>query len=303
MKKIPVILCLMIVHFYGYSQTIDIKLDTTQHLIADYIHLVVKVEQPKGIKMHAPSYNLSNTAFDTILIEKADTIIQPNGLTFKQKLTITCYDTGWVVLPIFPCALEKNGIVDTLYSPPLKLYVASVPIDTTRGLKNIKNPLPVSQPWIKWWMLVGVLVLVGLLYYFFKYLKKIGSSATQEKKSIATAPLEEALLFLEKLEKEKAWENTDLKTYYTKISLSIRAYLMKTLDKKAMEMTSTELLQVFEKDFSHPSSAEKLHHLLHLSDMVKFAKATPDDSAHIDTLRDAKEWLKQTDHLFKTKMG
>lgn len=283
-----------------YSQTIDVKLDTTQHQIADYIHLIVKIEQPKDVVMQVPQYDLKYTAFDTITLGKIDTIAQPNGAVFKQNVTLTCYDTGWVNLPKFPCAYERNGLVDTLYTPPLKLYVASVPIDTTRGLKHIKNPLSAKQPLVKWWMIVCVLAIFGLMYYLINYLKPIKISAKQSQKDKQT-PLEASIQFLEHLEQENAWRNTDLKSYYTKISISIRAYLSKTLDKRALEMTSTELLDVFEQQAKQPKMVEQLHHLLFLSDMVKFAKAIPDTSEHIKTLHDAKEWLRQAELLLKNK--
>ena len=67
------------------SQTIRVKLDTANHLIADWITLTFTAEVPKNESLTWTDFKMNNTSFDTVYLDKIDTSIQGNFNKYTQN--------------------------------------------------------------------------------------------------------------------------------------------------------------------------------------------------------------------------
>jgi hypothetical protein len=82
-----------------------------------------------------------------------------------------------------------------------------------------------------------------------------------------------ALEGLRRIESEKLWQQGFTKKYFSELSDVLRQYIERRFLFNAMEQTTDEILGHFDRTSLHEEEKEKLSDILHLADMVKFAKA------------------------------
>ena len=84
-----------------------------------------------------------------------------------------------------------------------------------------------------------------------------------------------AIQELDKIKAEKLWQQGKVKEYYSAITDVIRVYLERRFDIPALEMTTHELVKLISTNPETLPIKDTLSELLHLSDIVKFAKYIP----------------------------
>ncbi|MDY6800943.1 MAG: hypothetical protein SVU94_06940 [Bacteroidota bacterium] len=271
------------------------KLDTNEALIGDQIGLELSVFQSTNDTVLLPIFenNLTNN-IEVIEQFAPDTLKQNNGiLEIKQKVIITAFDSGQYVIPHIPF-LYGN---DTLKSNALSFKVNTVPVDTTKAIKDIKGPYeaPISLAEILPWALggLGVIILVLLLIYIIR--KIIRKEPILRK----VKPLEPAHVIayrdLEKLKEQKLWQNGLIKEYYTELTDILRKYLWNRYAIRTLERTSDEILQSLKNSpFYDEEPYLLLKNIFYLSDLVKFAKLKPLPDEHQKCYDDAIRFVDET---------
>jgi hypothetical protein len=249
--------------------------------IGNQTTLRLSVVQPKKEQVTFPVLADTLTGkVDVVGSSRLDTIADqndPNRITVTKSITITGFDEGTYTVP----ALTFTTATGPLKTSEQTLVVQGVKVDTTKAIYDIKQPLAVTYTWVDWlkdnwaWVvfpLLGVLLLAGLLYYYWKRPK----SPAAPEKPIPTLPIHTlALNKLNELRDKKLWQQDAVKQYYSELSEVMREYLEKRYAIKTYEKTTEEIFASLKRLEIDAEQKRILHQLLVLSDLVKFAKEKP----------------------------
>ncbi|MEZ5049976.1 MAG: hypothetical protein R2766_10040 [Saprospiraceae bacterium] len=79
---------------------------------------------------------------------------------------------------------------------------------------------------------------------------------------------------------KQLWQRGEIKEYQSELTHVIRQYLEDRYDVNALEMTTNEILKSLSKKDFEAIYNEDLREILTVADLVKFAKATPEENIH-----------------------
>jgi hypothetical protein len=82
------------------------------------------------------------------------------------------------------------------------------------------------------------------------------------------------------LQGKALWQQGHIKEYQSSLTDIIRTYLKDRYGVEAMEMTTDELSQALRQTGFDQQYKDSLREILQVADLVKFAKATPDENIH-----------------------
>src|SRR6056297_220662 len=180
------------------------------------------------------------------------------------------------------------GARDTVFVKEYDTVVASQALYTAYQIKDIedelyKTPLTLSEVFYyiwrfiktNWWWLTSIIVLILAGLYYFLYYKKDKPVFRQKVKPAEPAHVI-AFRELDRIKSEKLWLKNRLKDYYTDLTDTLRRYLERRYDVKAMEKTSAEIMQLLdEENLLQDSLRMKMRDILERADFVKFARSLP----------------------------
>ena len=260
----------------------DAKLEQSTIRIGDQTFLHLSVHQPGTARVNFPQ--LTDTLTSKILIVKAgklDTIIDkndPKSITVNKDYTITCFDEGTYTIPTL--AFNVNGGI--LKTNELTLQVATVKVDTTKGIYDIKQTLAVTYTFLDWlkdnwyWFTLGIVVVLGIIAAIWYYRKR---PVTEKPVIKITAPQlpphEIALNKLAELKEKKLWQQDEFKAYHSELTDILREYLEQRYLIKAHEKTTAEIIGSLRRLIISDENKNNLQQILTLADLVKFAKEKP----------------------------
>ncbi|WP_435136133.1 hypothetical protein [Formosa sp. A9] len=209
-----------------------------------------------------------------------DTTKLNDKLNLIKKYGLTQFDSGQYTIPPQKVVLGNK----TLFTDSLKVEVNNVVIDTTKqGLYDIKPIIEVEKTNNNWWrlplyILLGLIIIGGILYWFIWRKKPL----TEAEEIALLPPYERAKLALQKLDESHYLEHSEIKEYYSELTLVLRKYLDEKVYDRALESTTDELiarLQLLKEgnqiDFSK-ETIKNIESILKRADLVKFAKSAPD---------------------------
>ena len=276
------------------------SLDSTHILIGDQVNLTLELEKPENLKMEFPVLADNISEYIEILRQSPiDTILENNTMKLVQKFLITSFDSGEHRIPPFWFRLYFDDRLDSIASNELFIRVYTMQIDTTRGPTDIKMPYdaPVTLKEVLPWIF-GVILLGGIIFFIFYYISRRKRNLPVF--SLPSKPKEPphiiALRELDRIRDEKIWQKDKIKEFYSQVTDVLRNYIEERFAIPAMEYTSDETLSAFmsrgsilsEKSFSN------LTQILHLADLVKFAKYLPLPDDHNLTLVNAYFFINDT---------
>lgn len=209
-----------------------------------------------------------------------DTTKKEGYYQLTKTYGLTQFDSGVYTIP-----KQKIRIGDNVFfTDSLQVVVNPVQVDTTKQkLFDIKPLIEVeknrSEIWGTLVIVLLVLLLIGGALYWFIWREK---PLTEAEKIAALKPYERAKLALEKLDEERYFENEEIKTYYSDLTLILRQYLDEKVYEQSLESTTDELifrLKTLEAANQIKLSKETIRNIetiLKRADLVKFAKSKPD---------------------------
>lgn len=268
----------VLISLIGYSQVTS-SIDSTAikigaelfykiHVKTDSTTLVVFSEE----QTFQPLEMINSYSIDTTKKEGYYQLTKTYGLTQ--------FDSGVYTIP-----KQKIRIGDNIFfTDSLQVQVNPVVVDTSKQkLFDIKPLIDVDKKPPKIWRTLGFILLallgIGGVLYWFIWRKKPMSEA---EKIAALKPYERAKLALEKLDEERYFENEEIKTYYSDLTLILRQYLDEKVYEQSLESTTDELifrLKTLEAANQIKLSKETIQNIetiLKRADLVKFAKSKPD---------------------------
>jgi hypothetical protein len=201
--------------------------------------------------------------------------------------------------PVYAEIKNEEGI-KRFYSDYSQLEVMRVkiaPADTTAKIFDIiepyRAPVTVGEmlPWI-----LAALLLAAVIWFAFRYIKRIRSSRSPEETIIPTDPAHViAFRELEKLREEQLWQKGEIKYYYTRLTEILRQYLENRFGVFSLELTTSETLEALVKSgFRKDASYKMLKTILTGADLVKFAKHKPEIGEHDLHFQNSWDFVKVT---------
>ena len=266
-----------ITSFFGFSQNpgISASIDSAQIKIGEQIIYSISVETDSTNLVVFPEGQTFNP-MEVVESLKTDTSRIQNRFKLLKQYALTQFDSGSYTIP-----QQKILIDDTPFlTDSIKVEVTTVVVDTTKQkMYPIKPAMEVPSAfeipdWF-WWLLLG-LVIIGLGYYFFRRKKKKQEAEKQ------LPPYERALFELQQLDKSQLLENRQTKEYYSKLTEAVRRYLEDEINLRAMESTTSELINYLEIKMEagklklSRETIDELKTILQRADLAKFANSRPD---------------------------
>jgi hypothetical protein len=296
--KILFVLCGMIIPVAANSQYVEIraKFDTDQVLIGDQFNLNLSVSQPVGTEVRFPDIRDSLAGKIEVLRQgNIDTLVVDDRLELKRKILLTCFDSGLYEIPPLPFRVSSADWKDSIFSNPVFLAVNTVPLDSV--IRDIKQPLKVPVSFAEIYPFILIAIGVAAVTYFAFYLLR--KRKKKEPVFASAKPQEPAHLIalreLDKLKENKLWQRNEYKLYYTRLTEIIRNYIERRFNIPAMEQTSYDILQSWEKTgYNDRDLYDVLKQLLNLADLVKFAKEKPLPSDNEINLDNAYVFVRNT---------
>ena len=98
---------------------------------------------------------------------------------------------------------------------------------------------------------------------------------------------------MERIKQEKGSQGNDVKQYYTELTDALRVYMENRFGFNAMAMTSDEIIAHLSEQ---PDKVwiDEIRTLFNMSDLVKFAKATPEAEQNEGAYTAAWDFVQQT---------
>jgi hypothetical protein len=226
-----------------------------------------------------------------------DTLADADKILYRQDITLTGFDSGAWEIPAWTFTILSSDSArnDTLRTQPLSVQVQTVPVDTTKPFRPIKQVRSVPFNLLAYWpYMAGGLVLIALVIVYWLFFRKRKKAAGEAPEIPLDPPYEEAVKSLKKLEREQLWQHQQIKVYYTRLTDILRRYIERQFGIYAMEQTTEELLDAAKGVTRLNQQQNNLKYILQTADLAKFAKVLPLPEAHEASLKKAYEVLEWT---------
>ena len=215
------------------------------------------------------------------------------GQSFVKDLTLVFFDADTLTLP--PLSIRLNGGAAAITNH-LEITIIPTPspddlVDMT-GIKDIRREPTLWSDYLPWALAIGgfILLIVLASWLMGRAQKKHGVSS----RIVELPPHELALKKLDVLEQKRLWDKGLVKEYCAELTFIVREYLEKQFHIPALESTSEEILgQLKSGDFPQ-YLRPALQHFLTNADLVKFAKATPPEAFHEESISFSRKLILET---------
>ncbi len=286
----------------GISQgiTVEAKLDTSIIMIGDQIKFYLHVEQDRSFVVDMPLF-ADTLVKDVEILERSridTTYLSDKILKLSQEFTITSFDSGFHVISAIPFPFRNTNFEDTIESRPLVLGVYTFQIDSIQGIADIKHPLNTPFTFKEALPYIGIgfgsLLVISLIIWLIWFFSR--KEVQTVKREIPKEPPHViALRDLDKLADKKLWQQSKFKEYHSELTEIIRIYIEFRFQIMAMEQTSDEVFQQFERNgLLSGDQFEILKQMLTLADFVKFAKYHPVPDENELSLKHAYDFVMKT---------
>ncbi len=253
--------------------------DSSHITIGDWFHYTINVRHPSGVTI-LWKQNADSLGACTIVQQDSVSKTESSGFVTEQKsFTLSKYDAGTITIPPFTVGYTTTGdtTIHEAESEPVTIQVATVAVDTTQGIKDIKPPLSLPWTWKEIAMYAGILlllcVLAYLVYYYMKKRRKPEEIVVEEKPKVP--PHVTALVQLRELEAERIWQRGEIKLFYSKATEILRSYFEGRFGITALEMTTDEIMNQLQHVTLPKEIKKEINEMLTSADFVKFAKFAP----------------------------
>jgi len=270
-------LCVLI-SLIGYSQ-VSSSVDSTEIKIGAELFYKIQVKTD-STTLVVFSEEQTFQPLEMINSYSIDTTKKEGYYQLTKTYGLTQFDSGVYTIP-----KQKIRVGDTIFfTDSLQIQVNPVVVDTTKQkLFDIKPLIEVEKTSSNIWRALALILLallgIGGGLYWFIWRKK---PMTEAEKIAALKPYERAKLALEKLDEERYFENEEIKTYYSDLTLILRQYLDEKVYEQSLESTTDELifrlktLKAANQIKLSKETIQNIETILKRADLVKFAKSKPD---------------------------
>lgn len=256
---------------------VEQTVDSVGILIGEQAHLRLGVTMPKGASLQWPELKATQyvvPGVEVVSIADGDTAKADNNqVKIERTYTITSFDENLYAIPALTVKVDgkpyKGGTA--------ALKVITMDVDTLHPNqffppKDVQaNPFLWSE-WSPWfWLSLLVLLLALLAYYLIVRLRENKPIITRIRIVKHIPPHQRALNAIDKIKAEHLQTSEDQKTYYTRLTDTLRQYIRERFGFNALEMTSSEIIERLQT-MGDRRMLDELTELFNTADLVKFAK-------------------------------
>lgn len=243
-----------------------------------------QVKWPKIKKKIGDFEIIEELGFDTVSIEP---------LALELSFILTYFDTGYIELP--GQLLTLNG--DSIETQKHFIQVLPVYIDSNNAqLFGLVPPLEVPLKFGEYkhyilWSLLVIAIITGIVLLMFYFNKRNNNQVVEELKVPAHIL---ALGELSELKESKYLEHDRVKDFYSSLSDILRRYLENRYNFLALESTTDEILKELKAYVYKTQNVKDIDAFLRDADLVKFAKALPEEHRHVQYYNFVKAFVLET---------
>jgi len=270
-------LFLLVACTYAKAQVqVEATIDSVQMFIGQQAHLTINVTSDKQAKVVFPKLSPRQylvPGVEIIEVSKNDTSEIDGKQKISKVLTLTSFDQQLYAIP----GIKVNVNGKSYQGNQLALKVVTLDVDTLHPEQFFPPKDVQDNPflWSEWtpliWLSLLMLVLSALAFYLFTRMKKNKPIIRRVRVEKKVSAHQKALNEINRLKAENMVVSEDQKTYYTRLTDTLRRYIEERFGFMAMEMTTSEIIE-------HLSQAgdsvmiDELRELFQTADLVKFAK-------------------------------
>ncbi len=274
---------------------VSARISASQITIGDQVRLFIEAQNnPSAGTLQWAAIPDSFNSLEVVERGKIDTVQSGGFVTYKQRITITGFDSGIFQVPSFAFAIIPSGGGTPLqiFTDSFALTVQTIQVDTTKAFKPIKGIIFVKTTWQDYVAYFGIgalllVVIIAVVYFLLKRKKDAPPKPAGPVESVH----DRSIRLLNELDAKQLWQKNKVKEYYVELTDIVRAYIEDRFNTPAMELTTDELLTKaqFSRDLQPYHSI--LSSILHTADLAKFAKAQPLPQEHTDAMENAKSFI------------
>ncbi len=244
--------------------------------------------------------NWKHTDMSTTLNSSEYTVANENGQqVISNTIKIAIYNMGVFTIP---APGLKGQFQDSVMSGASKTIIVKLPESIMAQDSIPFNPIydimkeeaNLSDYLLYIYILIGILVLALIGYYFYRLKNKEKLPIVIETPIIILSAHEKATKALQVLDEKQLWQQGFIKDYQSELTDIMRQYLSDRFHVKAQEMTTDEITQALSTLDYDSENTGNLREILQIADLVKFAKALPDDDVHTRFMQKAYTFIEKT---------
>lgn len=277
--------------------------DKSTITIGDRIKYTLTITRDKDLRIEQPGPGANLGMFEIKEYEIHEPVEQAGKIIEKFEYSISVYDTGKFIIPPFPVAFfpsDTSKEFQLITSEPIEIFVESVLAGGDAEIRDIKPPLPVPFDYFRLILIIAIItLLLSALIFGYIYYKKRKKGEPLFRKEIILPAHEIAFEELHKLLASSYLADNQYKIFFSELSDINRKYVENRFFIKALEETTTELMESLEDIELDERAVDKLQEVLDLSDLVKFAKYIPDQNEVNSAIQNTKEFIESTRLVFK----
>ncbi|RYD59504.1 MAG: hypothetical protein EOP56_01170 [Sphingobacteriales bacterium] len=285
--------------FAQTGATVNARIDATKITVGDPARIFIDVQHDAATS--ELQWAVIPDSFNNLeVLEKGgiDTVGKGGMITYRQRIQVTGFDSGMHMIPSFAfTVIPKSGNPYVIKTDSIELLVQTVPVDTTKGFRDIKGIREVQTSWLDyiWYIVAGLvfLAIAGYVIWYFRTHRKTVAPAVFNK--VQESLQAKALRLLGELDREQLWQNGKIKEYYTRLTDILRQYIEERFKMPAMELTTDELLSTARGNYELHHHISLLGQILTTADMAKFARAQPTMQEHVMAMENARQFIKDTE--------
>jgi len=220
------------------------------------------------------------------------------GKEWLGKYDVVVWDSGTFIIPGPEIVINDS----TFYFNDLRVYVdfsakkSGVDIyDIRENYAKLPEEENVFVRWIKgnWWIIAIIVAAAALLLWFINKRKPREPIKVVKAMSLK----ERTLAAIDAIESERLWEQDKLKEHFIELSYIMRSYLTARYDIAILEKTTYQTKQLLLQKGLNEDTVDTIARILSHSDMVKFAKSSPDEIAILKISTLARQIVAETSPL------
>jgi hypothetical protein len=270
--------------------------DREELTVGDPVRLSLEVTHPAGYQVMIPKLEQMWGEFE--VLGQSQTTISANDdgtETTRQVIGATLFNLGEFETAPLPLTISDGaGQVLEEVIPAISLTVKPTLAEDDNNLRDIKPQaglaVPPLWPWIAVGLLVAALMALAGWWAFRRWQGKPFGLAPVDNRP----PWQIACDELTRIEGLGLLENQRYKEHYTLVTDCLRGYLEDRFDLRVFDRTTSELKPILRQSDLAPEHARRFLDLFAESDLVKFAKFTPDRDAALQLLSEARSLVDLT---------
>ncbi len=261
--------------------TVQTRLSPEPSNVGDLLTYEVIVAFPRGITVNLPT----QLDFSPLhLVDTQDSGPEATGTSLRKTFTLTLqhFETGEASVPAFPLTtVDASGAIETI-TVPSKAFVVEALLanEADPSRKGEDDPVSIAYPNER--AEIGIYAtLAGILLALIGWVV-IRRFLRQPKVKPAPPPIPPhvvALSALEELEQGQLMREDDLVPFYLQLTEIAKGYLQDRFGVPSLDRTTEEIRRdlVRRAHSIAPLSADEVIEFLQRSDLVKFARFSPED--------------------------